>query len=133
MYNKELVENARTWIGTPWMPNQRARGLGVDCIQFLFAIVDALNLDLDTKTDNYYKVPKRNSFLKSLEEIRWLRTVNKPVAGTFALFSIKGIPQHVGIISSDSSFIHASLRFGVTEQPLEFWSRRIVRLFELEV
>ena len=37
-----LREEFQSWEGTPYIPDQQAKGVGVDCVRFVCAIMDAL-------------------------------------------------------------------------------------------
>lgn len=38
----QIIEEARSWIGTPYGHLQRVKGVGVDCSQHVIAVADAL-------------------------------------------------------------------------------------------
>ncbi len=42
-----IVQEARSWLGTPYRPNACLRGVGVDCMQLIFAVFRDCGL-LDT-------------------------------------------------------------------------------------
>lgn len=40
----DVVEEAKTWLGTPWRHMQRVKGLGVDCANLPAAVYEACGL-----------------------------------------------------------------------------------------
>jgi cell wall-associated NlpC family hydrolase len=50
---QQVVEEARTWLGTPWHHNARVKGAGVDCAQLLIAVFRACGLAPEIRLGYY--------------------------------------------------------------------------------
>lgn len=129
---EKLIEEARSWIGTPWVHHQRCKGVGVDCVQFLVATAEANGVELDP-IENYYRSPSGDSLLRDLEDRFERVPTDKIQPGDILLFQIRGIPHHVGL-KSDRGFIHADQRANkVCEVSFgEVWQRLLVAAFEVK-
>lgn len=112
---EKLVENARSWIGTPWMHNQQLKGIGVDCIRFLEAVAIESGLTIEPLPKHYCKTPTGNAFKDYLDR-NFIKTGTIEL-GTILLFEVKGICTHVGIATNNDRFIHAGTT-GVIEMSL---------------
>jgi cell wall-associated NlpC family hydrolase len=131
MLEDSIVTEARTWLGTPWMHNQRAKGLGVDCVQFAIASVEPFGVEVGEKF-NYYRTPRGNSLLEYLDKLPSTKRVSEIKKGRLLVFKIRGAPHHVGIATGDNTFIHACTRAGkVIEQTLSVWERKVVAIFKI--
>jgi cell wall-associated NlpC family hydrolase len=127
-----IVANARTWIDTPWMHNQKAKGLGVDCVQFAIASLEPLGVETG-EPFNYYRTPQGNSLLEYLDNLPSTRRVEQIEAGRLLVFEIAGVPHHVGIATGENAFIHACSRAGrVIEQTIGAWGRKVVAIYEVK-
>lgn len=130
----ELIRYARTWLDTPWQHNQCCRGVGVDCIRF--AVDCYAHMGLYTgEIYHYQRQPRDNSlknYLATLPTLREQPSASEVKAGQLLLFRVGGVPHHVGIATSDTTFIHADSRphhMRVIEQPFLKWKKRIVSKF----
>lgn len=132
----ELIEYARTWIGTPWQHNQCCRGSGVDCIRFTMDCYVKFGVDVG-EIQNYQRQPRGNSlrdYLKGLPGLIEQNPMSDIKPGQLLLFRVKKVPHHVGIATSEDTFIHANnarSNAGVVEQSLDRWRGRIVSKFNL--
>ncbi len=134
-----VVAEARSWIGTPYLHQQSARGAGTDCLGLLRgvwrAVVGPEPQALPAYTMDWAE-PSGSEVLMAAA-CRWL--VPKPMAaedpGDVLLFRMRdgSIAKHLGIgaeVGARPSFIHAYSGHGVIESPLSApWRRRIVARF----
>ncbi|MGL6339820.1 MAG: NlpC/P60 family protein [Waterburya sp.] len=127
-----IVSNARDWLGTPWRHNQRAKGVGVDCVQFAIASVEALGVDVGSQF-NYYRIPQGNSLKDYLDRLPNLRITSEISKGNLLLFRIAGVPHHIAIATSPTTMIHASNNLGVVEHSIGAWMRKISAIYEVIV
>ena len=136
----DIIEQARTWIGTPYVHQQAAKGAGCDC----------LGLVRGVWRDVYGSEPERPPAYSmdwsepQGEERLWdaaLRHLSaKPLdasaPGDVILFRMRsgGVAKHLGIqtrVGASAAFVHAYSGHGVVESPLSApWARRIVARFE---
>lgn len=115
---QRIVDEARTWIDTPFVKQQRAKGLGVDCIGLVVGVATALGIPLEDRRD----YPLRpNGMLKRELDRQLVRVIGLAAArpGDVLLMEFGDEPHHVAFLTEDS-VIHAALKFRrVLEQPLD--------------
>lgn len=137
----DLVEEARAWVGTPYVHGASVLGGGTDCLGLIRGLWRG-------RYGSEPEVIPTYSFDWSEpqgEEVLWAaaRRVLQPVpeqaslrAGQVLLFRMRdrSVAKHLGILSNAGSapkFIHAYSGRGVVESSLSRpWARRIVERFE---
>lgn len=108
----QIVDCARSWLGTPWQHQQRAKGLAVDCAGLIIGVARELGLvDAEFDVNGYGRRP-------SGELIDLCAHYLDPVAqadlqpGDVVVVSIYREPQHMGIAADYAhgglSLIHAA-------------------------
>ena len=134
-----VVDEARRWLGTPYLHQASRRGVGADCLGLICgvwqAVVGALPQEVPAYTRDWgepeglevlWQAARRHLLEKPLDEV---------AAGDVILFRMRegAIAKHLGIQSAvgrQPRFIHAYERHGVVESPLSApWERRVVRRF----
>jgi cell wall-associated NlpC family hydrolase len=123
----QVVQEALTWLGTPYHHHARVKGVGVDCAQLLCAVYEACGCVPHIDPGNY----AHDWHLHRGEEvfIGWLEK-----AGA------REVHSHGGVVvygSGAGTVVHAYLGRGVVrsrldEEPLQgraarFWSMRTAR------
>lgn len=138
-----IVQEALTWLDTPYHHHARVKGAGVegagvDCAQILLAVyVDALGLapplDVGTYSTQWHLHRGEEVYLQWLERAG-ARRVQTPAPGDIAMFMFGRTHSHSAIYlgPDEGLFIHAYVELGVirsrlTEEPLagrkhQFWS-----------
>jgi NlpC/P60 family putative phage cell wall peptidase len=104
---EQVVQEARSWLGTPYQHQGRLKGVAVDCIGLLACVAHALGLS-DADMLDYGKRPDgrlRPTLEEHLESIPILDAYTADVL----LFSWSSVPVHIGILTSRDYFIHAYL------------------------
>ena len=101
---KEIVTQARTWLGTPFHHQARLKGKGCDCLGLVVGVVDELQIKDKTgrflseyDEINYSKQPDGDYLVAKLSGI--FEEVTEPQAGDLGLFMIRNNPQHLAIFS----------------------------------
>jgi NlpC/P60 family putative phage cell wall peptidase len=120
-----VLEQARTWLGTPFVPEASLRGIGTDCVGLIEGIARELGL----------ACPDRRALNQDLEAAAgaFLRPCAEPVPGTLILLALQpfGPPVHAGLVSENGRFIHAHWTAGVVENRYGSWFRaRTTHLFD---
>lgn len=111
----QIVAEARSWIGTPYISSARVKGVGTDCAQFLVGTyVNAGVLapftiphhpaqwHLHSGDERYLAELQKHSF-----------EVSSPNVGDMAVFHIKKAYAHAGIVIEWPTIIHCLNRGGV--------------------
>lgn len=118
----DLIAVARSYINTPFHPNARLPGVGLDCIGVLVCAARACGL---SHTD-IAAYPLRPNGQLTLALNTQLVRVPDAMAGDVLLMSFSGEPHHVALFTG-SSIIHAYITVKrCVEQPMaELWQKRI--------
>jgi cell wall-associated NlpC family hydrolase len=125
MTRADVVAEARAWLGTPWMHQQRRRGVAVDCAGLVIGVARALGLVApDFDVQGYVRVPD-GSLLQRCGQFMARTSQGAMQPGDVLVVAIDGDPCHMGIIGDyrhgGLSLIHAATRAGrVIEHRLMF-------------
>ena len=136
----DIVNCARSWIGTPYVHQQSVRGAGCDCLGLLRGVWrDVLGAEPEAVPaySRDWSEPQR-------EERLWQAAARHLVekdredeaAGDVLLFRMRdrSVAKHLGLqgnIGKEASFIHSYSGHGVVESPLSRpWRRRVAARFE---
>lgn len=140
VHRQDIVTEARSWLGTPYVHQASAKGGGTDCLGLLRGVWRAVVGQEPEAVPTYsmdWAEPQGEERMWTAAR-RHLR--EKPVAdvaeGDVLLFRMRDgrVAKHVGILSATGSvprFIHAYSGYGVVENALsDPWRRRVVACFE---
>tara|TARA_R110002094_G_C4875647_1_gene208733 strand:+ start:600 stop:1028 length:429 start_codon:yes stop_codon:yes gene_type:complete len=139
MSGAQVVEIARTWLGTPYVHQASKCGAGTDCLGLVRGIWRALHGSEPEAIPRYtadWSEPQGQEVLWAAAH-RHLQPVTRGelCAGDVVLFRMRrgAVAKHLGIVAqfgADPTFIHAYTGHGVVESPLsEPWRKRIVAKF----
>ena len=131
-----VIAAARLWLGTPYHDQASLRGVGCDCLGLARGVWRDLVGAEPQAIPPYSRDWGETGVREVLAEGARAMMIELPVAqigpGTLLLFRMapRAIAKHVGILTSDESFIHACDRLGVIEEALTAtWSRRVAFAF----
>lgn len=103
----DIVDEARTWIGTPYHHQARLRGVGVDCIGLVGGVALALALPgadawaREADLHNYARTPDP-ALLRDACARYFDRVTNADARmGDVLLFALDGQPRHFAILVSE--------------------------------
>lgn len=133
----EVVQVARSWIGTPYRHQASCKGAGTDCLGLVRGIwrevlgdepaaIPAYSMDWSEPQgeERLWSAATAHLRAKALDDVE---------PGDVILFRMRAgsVAKHLGIVSvPNEKFIHAYNRRGVIESPLSApWARRIVARF----
>jgi NlpC/P60 family putative phage cell wall peptidase len=131
-----VIAAARGWLGTPYHDQASVKGAGCDCLGLARGVwrevVGPEPLPVPPYSRDWGEVGPFEVLADGAG--RWMLIV--PVAeagpGALVLFRMRrgAIAKHIGILTSERSFIHAYEGLGVVEEPLTpAWARRIALAF----
>ena len=139
MTRAEILRQAETWIGTPWKHQARLKGVGADCVGFVYGVYKAVggvpvaepptdypaSWHVWNKEERLYKEAVKSGLVeKSVSELR---------PGDVILFRIGTMAaSHLGIMAENGLFLH-SFQTMARVQPSTLegaWRRRIAYVFE---
>jgi len=135
----DVVDVARSWIGTPYVHQASTQGAGADCLGLVRGVWRALHGEEPELIPAYtadWSEPQGQEQLWQAAE-RHLKRVTRTEdhAGDVILFRMRdgAVAKHLGIVSQGGGqprFIHAYTGHGVVESPLsDPWRKRIVAHF----
>lgn len=120
----EVVAEARSWAGTPWVHQQRTKGAAVDCAGLVIGVARALGLVPECfDIQGYVRVPD-GSLLDRCGEV--MTRIDKATMqpGDVLVVATDSEPAHMGILGDyrhgGLSLIHAANNRGVIEHRLMF-------------
>lgn len=114
-----MLEEANTWLGTPYEYAHADKGRGTDCSGMVMSVyLQALEIKLPRNSR------KQAEFCKTIPR-------EKAVAGDLVFFATGKDPSrisHVGMLVDKEQFIHASSSKGVVVSSLDspYYSKRII-------
>lgn len=139
--SRAIIEQARTWIGTPYHHQARLKGVGCDCLGLVVGVASELRLTDDAgkllssfDQTNYSTQPDGQLLTGKLQALLNEIPISQKAPGDLALFKIDGNPQHMGLLSDYEDglgVIHSYVSSGkVVEHRLDKkWEHRIVKVF----
>ena len=123
---QDIVDAARTCLGTPFRHCGRDKVLGLDCIGLLVSVCKDLSIP-HKDVLNYSRVPDGSTLTLNISS--QLSSCSDPSTGDVLVFwtARPSLPRHVAIIATPTRIIHTWSDVGkVVEHELdEDWQRRI--------
>jgi NlpC/P60 family putative phage cell wall peptidase len=131
-----IVEEARSWIGTPYHHQASCQSAGTDCLGLVRGVYRALiGREAEAApayTPDWGEIAGSETLLQAAE--RHLRRIAPDAArdGDVVIFRMRrgAIAKHAGILSGRNTMVHAVERIGVIEVPVgRWWQRHIAGAF----
>lgn len=131
MTGKEIVDVARTYIGTPWHHAARVKGVGIDCSGLLIMVSQDLGIPVEDElsyTENDEIELMTSGILKHCRQLG-----EEETSQDGDLFVFRQLPimyNHCGIFVEPNAMVHAWRTSGVNkvvESRLdEAWTNRVL-------
>lgn len=114
--NRQLVlEEAITWIKTPFHCNANLKGVGVDCGHFLAEVYRAVGIEVPEVTEQFridwHLHERTERYLNIVSP--YTHHVETPMMGDIVMFKIARVYGHSAIIVNWPTIIHARWGSGV--------------------
>lgn len=108
-----IVEQARTWLGTPFVHQARNKGVGVDCGQLVIGVGLELNrFDApDQALMRYGRAPNPRHMLRLIESMLEPLDSEPEYGDVLWVGERKGLPMHLAIVTP-KGIIHSDFHFG---------------------
>ncbi|MBT9165863.1 MAG: hypothetical protein DDT25_00525 [Chloroflexi bacterium] len=110
-----IVLEAKSWVGTPYHPGGRIKGVGVDCAMLLAEVYERAGvvprIDPGTYPPDFGQHRGEERFKHWLEKHGTL--VEDPMPGDVALFRFGRCYSHGAIMIGGGQLVHAVLRDGM--------------------
>lgn len=121
LQNRDPVEIARQWIGTPFVPRAAVRGVGCDCVGFIRGVLADLSgstAPIPPWRDDWWR-DGRALFGAAHAYLQPLTRAPRP--GDVVGVRVRWREAHVAILAPNGCAIHASERAGVCEVSAPRW------------
>jgi cell wall-associated NlpC family hydrolase len=145
----KIVEEARSWVGTPFVHQGRVKQQGVDCLGLAVGVLSSFgvkSMSFDKPVEHfdlldYSRFPRGDRLLvevsRHINHKHRRPTREKLCPGDFVLIAWRESPQHVGIISDHPQgigIIHAWSTIGKCVEHFlsDEWAKKITDSFEVE-
>ena len=134
MTRAELLREAESWIGTPWRHQARLKGVGADCVGFVYGVYVGTGGTVESEPPTDYPATWHhwNKAERLYAEALAAGLVEKPkdelLPGDVILFRFrKGPAAHMGIMAEDGLFLHSYQTFDRIQYSRldSAWRRRI--------
>jgi cell wall-associated NlpC family hydrolase len=94
----QIVAEARSWLGTPWVHQHRTKGVATDCAGLVIGVARALGLvPPDFDVNGYGRQPD-GSLLGVCDRFMRRTSWAEAQPGDVLVVAISGDPQHMGIL-----------------------------------
>lgn len=104
----QVVQQARTWIGTPYDHQGREKGVRVDCAGLILEVCRELHLT-DLEHTQYGRFPDGNMDLLCDKYMDRIQPVHAE-AGDILLFAFEHWNAHMAFLTERDTMIHAWMR-----------------------
>ena len=114
---EQIVEEARSWLGTPYHHMGKVKKVGVDCGQFLIAVFENVGiLKPGEISPGYYSHDfhfhrDREWYLEYI--LSRCKLVEQPLPGDIAMFHFARLASHGAIVLENNIVIHSYVDMGV--------------------
>jgi len=130
MAPSDIIDAARSEIGTPFRHQGRVSGKALDCAGLIVRVSDLLGVPASDQR-GYSRLPsgeKLESALDSQQNV--FRVRGAPMAGDILLLRFDKDPQHLAIYTGEN-IIHSTSQTGrVVEERFDaMWRSRLVRIY----
>jgi hypothetical protein len=141
LVNSDFATIAKSWLGTPWMPNGKVKGAGVSCQMLVACIYKEAGLLPESVTipegPMDWSVANKNSIIEPFIDgplAEYFEPVSRwPEAMDLITFKIGGCGHHLGAVVSDqpTEFVHILMHRAVVVSRLDdaSWMKRISRVW----
>lgn len=112
-----IVDEAKTWLETPYHHQGRVKGVGVDCAQLVAGIAEALGfIEPGTAIPHDYSpewhIHNREEVLLANLRAFGCTEVEAPELGDILCFKYGRAVGHLGIYAGDGMMVHAAIQTG---------------------
>ena len=137
---KEIINEAVTWMGTPWQHQACVKNVAVDCAMFVAGVARNIGLVTEKEMKLIPNYPKDWHFHKDFPMLPFImeqlgckeKDKERMRAGDILVFKIGRVPSHLGILLEDNILIHAysGCKSEVAMHGLsEEWLERMIQVY----
>ena len=129
----DLIAEARTLLGTPFLHQGRQPGVGIDCGGLIVHLLAFAGIDYDIT--GYSRVPAGDRLKRHCDAVLESKSKYELEPADVLLFSIKRDPQHIGLYTGRTivhAWYSAGPSAGVVEHRLtDLWTKRLVAAYRI--
>ena len=137
---KQVIDEARTWVETPFLHQGRIKGRGADCVGLIIGVAHALGLtEFDYR--EYGRIPVPEKMGQILED-NLIKVDSSEIQPGCVLWLSFIKPRHLALLTDNNTIIHINeriaprkrgeLRGRCVEHVLDdAWKRRIVQVYKI--
>lgn len=118
MKNLKAVDEALTWLGTPYHHQGRVKGVGVDCGTLICEVYEKVGLmdylDPRPYPPDWHMHQMGEQYLEHIKSVCF--EVNEPQPGDIVLYKIGKCVSHGAIVIEWPTIIHSYINLGVIIQ-----------------
>ena len=120
----QIIEEARSWLGTPFRHQGRVKGVGCDCAGLVVGVASALGL-ADFTEVAYGRNPRPQKMGAVLDEYLTKKPLYEALPGDVIWMAFGKDPMHLAI-KTDYGMIHSTSEIGkVVEHGIDdLWNSR---------
>jgi cell wall-associated NlpC family hydrolase len=121
MNRAAIIAEALEWVGTPYHANQRAKGIGADCIGLVAGVALAIGLPVNGLSSDYS--PKPDGRMQPYLDAHLDRVTVEASPGNVLLICLGREPHHLAIFANAGQIIHAYRPAGkcVVQSYTDYW------------
>ena len=126
----DIIEAARSEIGTPFRHQGRVAGKRLDCAGLIVRVAELLGVQVADQK-GYSRLPSRSNLESAIDvQQNVFRVLGEPKAGDILLLRFGKDPQHLAIFTGEN-IIHSTNQTGrVVEERFDaIWRLRLVRIY----
>ncbi len=131
-----IVDAARSWLGTPYHHQAALKGIGADCLGLVRGVWrDVYGTEPEHPppySRDWAEASGIETMIAAAERHFEARAPGDARPGDVLLFRLRAgaVAKHAGLLATPSTFVHAMEGGGAAEVALSpWWRRRIVRVF----
>lgn len=118
----DIIAHAQNLVGTPFVPQGRVMGVGLDCIGVVYEVARHIGCVLDVPDDYSLSSPQGRAMEAALAGYHFKRRPVGPVAGDIVVMQGPARRQHLGVWTGEAIVhAHAGLRYVVLAPPHPDW------------
>lgn len=113
---KQIVEEALTWLNTPYHHQAACKNVGVDCAYLVGAVAEAVGAIAKFQVEPYsiewHWHSREERMCNIVESFGGKQVKGDPKPGDILAFKYGRVCSHLGIMLDDNQFIHAHIKAG---------------------
>ena len=137
---QQIIDEALTWVGTPYQHQAMCKGYGVDCAMLAAGVSKQLGLLTVDDLKNIPPYPRdwhmHQDFPMLTDSMKAIGCIQKNIEdrlpGDIVVFKIGRVPSHLGILVTQDSMVHAYGNSGqkVVVTPIDdAWLKRMIDVY----